>query len=134
MNAKNGSVGPIQIDIMEDYGAAQGYIVAADREQLPNWLEKHQIYDAALVTWLRSEFQAIAFLNNINVTEDARGKGHGLYLLDAFREQVAYDASAILLLADTGETNDFDLVKWYERLGFEMLRVTAGGPLMVMRI
>ena len=84
-----------------------------------------------MINDIRSKFPLIAFLNNLNVNEDSRGEGNGSYLLDSFIEE-AIVADAILLIADTGETNEFDLAQWYESRGFHTLVQTASGPLMLL--
>lgn len=123
---------PKMIDIEEDFGSVQGYAVDSNREQLENWMTGFHVYDEVLIKDIRSRFKRIAILKNLNVNEDERNNGYGNDLFEAFKEQAIYDdADAILLIADTGEGNEFDLVKWYERLGFR--RLTNGSdPLMLL--
>ena len=42
------------------------------------------------------------------------------------------DAEAIILVADTGESNEFDLVNWYNNYGFEKIGDASGDPIMLL--
>ena len=129
------SIRPTSIDIDEENGSVSGYAIPSECEQLPNWLEKHDLYNESLIAMLREKFSVIAFLNNLNVDEESRNEGNGSYLFDLFKEQAIYnDCDAILLIADTGESNDFDLTAWYERLGCKIIAQSSGGPLMLLSL
>jgi ribosomal protein S18 acetylase RimI-like enzyme len=125
-----------EIDYSINEGSVEGYVVDSGEEQLDNWLSyRHHINEPELVEQLKETYSRIAFLNNINVEEEYQGQGFGAHLLETFiSESDAYGAEAILLIADTEESqrNDFYLVKWYESWGFKVLHATShGGPLMI---
>lgn len=126
----------IAIEASVAEGRAEGYAVDSDAEQLVNWLRhRHGVTDPECVADLRTRFGRIAFLNNLNVDEASRGLGHGTRLLNDFIEAAgAVGAETVLLLADAFETqaDGFDLVTWYRRHGFEVLRETGCGPVMAL--
>lgn len=74
---------------------------------------------------------SVAILKNLNVDEEERGNGRGTELLENFLEE-AEDKGIehIFLIADTGESNDFCLVSWYERYGFRKTTSSEAFPLM----
>ena len=72
---------------------------------------------------------------HMTVEDEHMGKGHGTELLEAFIEEAAENgAQAILIVADIYEDNEFDLVKWYERWGFQTITQTSAGPMMVLEL
>lgn len=73
---------------------------------------------------------SVGILKNIWVEEEERGSGVGTFLLDEFIDlAIEREMDVLYLIADTLESNDFDLVSWYEKKGFE--RLTEGEcPLM----
>lgn len=75
---------------------------------------------------------AYSHIENVNVEEDARGQGVGNQLMDRFFEE-AWNAEAILLIADSGEEqlSGFELVRWYEGYDFEVIGMSGDGPVMV---
>lgn len=127
---------PHMIEVSDDQYSMEGYVTDTGSEQIDNWLSyRHHINDKNLVEMIRTRFKKIAFLNNINVEEDARGEGHGNYLMESFIEEATdHNAEAIILLADIAEDQQegFDLVKWYEGWGFKIIHQSSGGPLMMM--
>lgn len=74
-----------------------------------------------------------AVLKSMKVDESGRGCGVGTKMLDNFIEDSAYHgAKAIYLIADTLESNYFDIVEWYTSYGFERLDITNKYcPLMI---
>ena len=127
---------PHMIEVSDEHYSVEGYVTDTDAEQVDNWLSyRHHINDPALVEMIQSRFKKIAFLNNINVEEEARGEGHGNFLMESFiNEAVDYGAEAIFLIADMAEDQQegFDLIKWYEGWGFEIIHQSSGGPLMML--
>lgn len=125
------------VEISSEGGDVGGYVTSGSAEQVQNWLQnRHGIYDQNILTRLRS-ISILAFLNNINVEEDMRGQGVGNELLDEFLSRATFHhAAAIILIADTAEsqTEGFDLIKWYEGRGFEIILDTDIGPLMIYEI
>lgn len=128
---------PKLIEIDEEFGSAEGYVVAAAAEQVPNWLERNSIKDDELVQWIQSNFLRVGFLNNINVEEEERGQQHGNEMLEDFlAEAENAGAEAIFLICDKFENQNegFDLQRWYEKWGFRALRDTPEGPLMMLNL
>lgn len=78
----------------------------------------------------QSSSESVGILKTLWVEEEERGSGVGTSLLDEFIDlAVEREMDVIYLVADTLESNDFDLVSWYEEKGFE--RITNGDcPLM----
>ena len=71
------------IEVSDDDYDMEGYVCDTDAEQVDNWLSyRHHINDPAIVDMLQYRFKRIAFLNNLNVAEHARGNGHGNSLPD----------------------------------------------------
>jgi ribosomal protein S18 acetylase RimI-like enzyme len=109
---------PHMIEVSEESYSIDGYVTDTGAEQVDNWLNyRHHIDDSQLVEMLQTNFTKIAFLNNINVEEDARGQGFGNEMMESFLDEASdYGAEAVLLIADTAEdqAEGFDLVHWYE--------------------
>ena len=129
-----GSIRHIEFDF--DDGSVQGYVVETSAEQVTNWLEKHGTNDSKVELKIK-EFDKVAFLNNINVDEEARGQGIGQDLLESFESEAkASGADIVVLISDVNESQviGFDLTLWYKKNGFEILSNTTSGPLMIKRI
>ena len=64
----------------------------------------------------------VAILKNIFVPVEQRGEGVGSQLMDYFIEE-ADKARTIILIADSDQSQaeGFNLVKWYESYGFEVV-------------
>ncbi len=125
------------IEVSDDDYDMEGYVCDTGEEQVDNWLSyRHHINDPKLLDMIQTRFKRVAFLNNLNVAEHARGNGHGNYLLEDFlSEATDQGAEACLLIADINETQNegFDLVKWYEGYGFKIIHPgTGSGPLMMV--
>lgn len=104
-----------------DEGSISGYVTKPkESEQLENYLMEMGAFKAVPI--IESRYDRIGILKNMWVEEEYRGNGVGTWLLHRFVEEAAdKHAEAILLVADTGERNDFDLVDWYKRNGFEVV-------------
>lgn len=125
------------IDISTENGTAEGYTVKSHAVQLRNWLENFHIHDEELISQIRSKYDNIGFLNNINVDQGCQGQGIGTELLTEFEQEARIKmADAILLVADIHETQEqgFDLVRWYKSHKYEILIETSSGPLMIKNI
>lgn len=73
----------------------------------------------------------IAVLKNVWVEEEERGSGIGSELVESFiTEAKERDMQVIYLVADTGESNTFDIVSWYESFGFVKVSPLENYPLM----
>lgn len=109
------------LDIEKKEGSICGYITNARKDmQLTNYLEEQR--KAEVVDFIQKKYEKIAILKNMYVEEDMRGEGVGTSLLKEFLEKTKEKkVEAVVLVADTGENNDFDLVKWYEGYGFYII-------------
>lgn len=122
------------IDISNDGGALDGYIVDASEANLENYLAEHTNVGKAIMLHLRQRVDRVALLKNIRVDDEMRGQGFGGMLVEQFcQEAEAGGATAYLLICDEIEeqAGDFDLKTWYESYGFCSVFGTSQGPLMV---
>jgi GNAT superfamily N-acetyltransferase len=126
------------IDISEDGCAVEGYVVETAAEQLENWLsQRHRLDLPGFASEMRSRYTTIAFLNNINVDDDARGQGLGNQMMEGFIDEASqHGAEAIILMADLAEQQEdgFDLVRWYQGWGFTIIPTSSNDPLMIMEM
>lgn len=125
----------INVDV--DKGSAEGY-VTDDPNTITNWfMYRHDVYDASIIEMILSEYEIVAFLNNINVGEESRGAGLGNRLLSQFEDKAMdLGAQAIILFADINEDQvaGFDIEKWYKSKGYEEIHPSEGllyCPLMI---
>jgi ribosomal protein S18 acetylase RimI-like enzyme len=117
----------------DEFGSAEGYVVSSTAEQLDNWAADKG-FSEKNIQELRNKFKKISFLKSIFVDEDERNRGIGNEILDKFINEVSFEgAEAILLEADTGEKNHFNLVEWYEDFGFLIIE-REKHPLMVLEM
>ena len=66
----------------------------------------------------------VAILKNMNVNDDSRNQGYGKKAIQKFLNE-SKEANYVILISDGGETNNFNLQEWYERLGFESIGETG---------
>lgn len=71
-------------------------------------------------------------IKTIYVLEDYRNEGLGKEILTKIITTLAKTNSCFLLVADTTNSNKFNLIKWYENIGFEIPKSQkyAENPLM----
>lgn len=71
-------------------------------------------------------------IKTIYVLEDYRNEGLGKEILTKIITTLAKTNSCFLLVADTTNSNKFNLIKWYENMGFEIPKSQkyAENPLM----
>jgi len=121
-------------DISQDheYGSVDAYVVNTNREQLKNFLSSNGISGAITKQYL-NKFDRVGIVKNMEVELEQRGKGIGKKLFDKMIDD-AYDegAEAIFLIADTGEKNKFDLVRWYQSYGFEKIAKTSNSDYLML--
>jgi len=115
-------------------GNLEGYVVDSDKPQLTNYLSS-QGADNNLINQLKQKYKTIAIIRNMYVDEDQRGQGYGNQLVsDAIDDAAGNHANAIICVADIGEDNAIDLVKWYENFGFEVVGKAGSDPVMVLEL
>lgn len=120
----------IDISQYHNQGSVEGYVVDTKREQLGNFFTSNGISKEVANKYLH-KFHTVAILKNMEVSQ--KGKGIGRKLLEQFIDQ-AYDegVEAIFLVADVSEKNDFDLIQWYERNGFEKIAKTSNSDYLMV--
>ena len=99
---------------------------------MKNWFNEREIKAPGLFKSLQNK--RVAILNNIGVAHGNQGEGHGTRLIQQFLiEAKQYNAEVALLIADEDEPQKggFDLVAWYERLGFKPIGTSEGYPVMM---
>ena len=117
---KNVRVAYEPINIEQESGSVEGYVVDTNQEQLGNWM-KSSGFPISTTKHIQNTYIRICILKSIRVEEESRACGIGSGLLqDTINEAERKGAEAILLQADTGEQNDFNLIAWYESYGFEV--------------
>jgi GNAT superfamily N-acetyltransferase len=93
-------------------------VVHTSPQRLRNWAEKEGVSEELI----QSLEMPVAILKNIFVPVEQRGEGVGSQLMDYFIEE-ADKARTIILIADSDQSQaeGFNLVKWYESYGFEVV-------------
>lgn len=127
-----------EIYIYNDGGDADGYVTDTASEKLENWVNvRHKLNNDEFIGHVKSSFETISFLNNMNVDENSRGQGFGSDLLEKFIDEAANRmAEAIILFADTEEEQEegFDLIQFYESYDFEVVKKYPDGALMLLSL
>lgn len=122
--------GLIDISQYHNQGSVEGYVVDTKREQLGNFFASNGISKEVANKYLH-KFRNVAILKNMEVIQ--KGKGIGRKLFDQFIDQAYHEgADAIFLVADVSEKNDFDLIQWYERNGFEKIAKTSNSDYLMV--
>lgn len=121
-------------DISQDHehGNVDAYVVDTNREQLKNFLSSNGVPETITKQYL-NKFRRVGIIKNMEVELENRGKGIGKKLFDQVIDQ-AYDegAEAIFLIADVGEKNQFDLVRWYQSYGFDKIAKTTNSDYLMI--
>lgn len=114
------------------YGTCEGYVVNTKAENLKNWLTSCGV-DDELVKEIRKQIKRIAIIKSIYVDDGQRGQGIGSSLLNSFISEAELNgADAIILECGLGESNFFDLQKWYESYCFEVIYDATTNPIMLL--
>lgn len=126
-----------EIQINDDNGSAEGYVVSSSSENVANFLEREVGAELGeqILAILRDKTQRVAVFKNLNVDEDSRGNGVGTDLACRFFDAAGH-IDAVILIADAVESqrDGFSLKAFYEGFDFEKVAGTPAGPLMVCPI
>lgn len=112
-----------------------GFISDATEPNVGEYLKRHTNLSDSILMHLRQRGERVALLKNIKVQQGTRGQGCGSDLLDKFCQAAEMGgATAYMLIYDEDEVQapGFDLVGWYNALGFSTVFTTSQGPLMVI--
>lgn len=113
-------------------GSLEGYVVATDKPNISNYLQS-QGATPGLINSIMQQYKTLGLIRNMYVDDDYRGQGIGNDLISNAIDDAAGDgADAIILVSDTDEDNSFDLTKWYEGFGFEIIGVAGNNPIMIL--
>ena len=122
------------INIRNEGGVVEGGVHFSIEDAIEDWLSRHRIEDPELVAQIVAEDKQFAVINNLEVSQDARGQGFGSDLMEKFFDRAEQDGATIVLLcADVirDQEEGFNLIDWYESFGFEDIGHGATGPLMI---
>jgi ribosomal protein S18 acetylase RimI-like enzyme len=113
-------------------GSLEGYVVSTDKPNINNYLQS-QGATPELINNITKRYKTLALIRNMYVDDDYRGQGIGNDLVsNAIDDAVNNGADAIILVSDTDEDNPFDLTKWYEGFGFEVVGTAGNNPVMIL--
>jgi ribosomal protein S18 acetylase RimI-like enzyme len=113
-------------------GSLEGYVVSTDKPNISNYLQS-QGATPELINQVTKKYKTLGLIRNMYVDDDNRGQGIGNDLVSNAIDDAANDgADAIILVSDTDEDNSFDLTKWYEGFGFEVVGIAGNNPVMIL--
>ena len=113
-------------------GSLEGYVMSTDKPNINNYLQS-QGATPELINNITKRYKTLALIRNMYVDDDYRGQGIGNDLVsNAIDAAANNDADAIILVSDTEENNPFDLTKWYEGFGFEVVGTAGNNPIMIL--
>lgn len=123
------------IDLYNEENCATvfGYVCDVSDEYWRNYIQMHleektaNLYIEKIASL---PINKVSVLRNMHVDADERNRGYGNNMLTWFLEESAH-SKVVLLFADTLETNDFDIVSWYQKFDFEILHKSNSGTLML---
>jgi ribosomal protein S18 acetylase RimI-like enzyme len=113
-------------------GSLEGYVMSTDKPNINNYLQS-QGATPELINNITKRYKTLALIRNMYVDDDYRGQGIGNDLVsNAIDDAANNGADAIILVSDTDEDNPFDLTKWYEGFGFEIVGTAGNNPVMIL--
>ena len=113
-------------------GSLEGYVMSTDKPNINNYLQS-QGATPELINNITKRYKALGLIRNMYVDDDYRGQGIGNDLVsNAIDDAANNGAEAIILVSDTDEDNPFDLTKWYEGFGFEVVGTAGNNPVMIL--
>lgn len=117
-----------------DGGSLEGYVVSTDKPNITNYLQS-QGASPELITYIIKKYKMLGLIRNMYVDDEMRGQGIGNDLVgNAIDDAAAAGSDAILLVSDQNEDNKFNLTKWYEGFGFEVIGMAGGDPVMLLEL
>ena len=113
-------------------GSLEGYVMSTDKPNINNYLQS-QGATPELIKNITNRYKTLALIRNMYVDDEYRGQGIGNDLVsNAIDDAASNGADAIILVSDTDEDNPFDLTKWYEGFGFEIVGTAGTNPVMIL--
>jgi ribosomal protein S18 acetylase RimI-like enzyme len=113
-------------------GSLEGYVMSTDKPNINNYLQS-QGATPELIDNIAKRYKTLGLIRNMYVDDDYRGQGIGNDLVsNAIDDAANNGAEAIILVSDTDEDNPFDLTKWYEGFGFEIVGTAGNNPVMIL--
>lgn len=104
-----------------------------ERHRVENYLRLQQ--RSGYINGLIGETESIAVLKSVWVEEEEQGNGLGTELVESFLDEASdRGMDRIILIADTEDDNEFNLVEWYESFGFEKITSLKEFPLMMKTV
>jgi GNAT superfamily N-acetyltransferase len=109
-----------KISISQEHGTLDAYVAETSMVNVENWLTRNSYFGDSLS--LIRHFHRVCVIEGVNVDEEHRNQGIGTELLNlALVEANVQGSEIIILAADTGEGNEFDLVRWYLSKRFQII-------------
>lgn len=125
----------ITFDEYWDYGNLIATI-HFDMSSFKNWLNSYGDFD--VTDEISKDIKLpVGCLKNINVNDEYKNKGYGNKILNYFIDEcIENDVKNIILIADKDEkqVQGFDLEKWYESKGFEVVDYIYNNPVMILEL
>jgi len=113
-------------------GSLEGYVISTDKPNINNYLQS-QGARPELINNITNRYKTLALIRNMYVDDEYRGQGIGNDLVsNAIDDAANNGADAVILVSDTDENNPFDLTKWYEGFGFEIVGTAGTNPVMIL--
>jgi ribosomal protein S18 acetylase RimI-like enzyme len=113
-------------------GSLEGYVMSTDKPNINNYLQS-QGATPELIKNITNRYKTLALIRNMYVDDEYRGQGIGNDLVsNAIDDAANNGADAVILVSDTDENNPFDLTKWYEGFGFEIVGTAGTNPVMIL--